>query len=131
MNYRTQEDITTALSAIVVLFVVVFIIATCVAKPYASASSVETIIITPLSTEAKIKFGEKEQTYLISARLPDGTMEVFESTDTLMYGKYNSADIYFELKNNIGAQYRAKVVGWRVPYLSWNRNIVELEKVQE
>lgn len=52
--------------------------------------------------------------------------ETFENTDRLVIWKFNSSDIYGTLKAN--QYYQAKVVGVRVPFLSWYRNIVSIEE---
>jgi len=51
--------------------------------------------------------------------------EVFENSDSLAVWKWGSADLQNELK--VGQTYKVKVYGWRVPMLSWFRNIVEVE----
>ena len=50
--------------------------------------------------------------------------EVFENTDSFLFMKFNSADFQNELE--IGKIYRVKVAGWRIPFLSWYRNIVSI-----
>ena len=50
---------------------------------------------------------------------------VYENTDSLWYWKWNSADVYNDLE--IGETYEVKVYGFRVPFLSWFRNIVEIK----
>lgn len=55
--------------------------------------------------------------------------EVFENTDSLWYTKFNSSDIHGRLK--AGHTYVVKVSGWRIPVLSWYRNIVEIVEEQE
>jgi hypothetical protein len=50
--------------------------------------------------------------------------EVFENTDSVLFLKFNSAD--YQNKLLVGNTYDVKVVGWRVPLLSWYRNIVEI-----
>ena len=51
--------------------------------------------------------------------------EVFENTDNLMFFKFNSADV----QNNLepGKTYKIKVAGWRIPMLSYYRNILKIE----
>jgi hypothetical protein len=53
--------------------------------------------------------------------------EVFENTDTLLFGKFNSSDIYGRMEE--GRTYEAEVVGWRIPILSAHRNILTVEEV--
>jgi hypothetical protein len=50
--------------------------------------------------------------------------EVLENTDSFLFGKFNSSDLYNELE--IDSTYTIKVVGWRVPYFSIYRNIIKI-----
>lgn len=50
---------------------------------------------------------------------------VFENTDTIFYGKWNSSDFYARM--NMGDVCNFTVTGWRVPFLSWYQNIVEMD----
>lgn len=50
---------------------------------------------------------------------------VYENTDTVWYWKWNSSDVYNELE--VGKNYQVKVYGFRVPFLSWYKNIVEVD----
>lgn len=51
--------------------------------------------------------------------------ETFENTDLLFEGKFNSSDIQSKLSK--GKEYRVKVYGWRIPFLSMYRNIAEIK----
>lgn len=51
--------------------------------------------------------------------------EVFENTDSWIYFKFNSTDYQNQLK--IDTTYKVKVVGWRIPFLSTYRNIIEIK----
>lgn len=51
--------------------------------------------------------------------------EVFENVDTLLYGKFDSADVQGKLADN--KTHTVKVTGIRIPFLSWYRNIVSVE----
>lgn len=51
--------------------------------------------------------------------------ETFENTDAWFSGKFSSSDLYGKL--NKGESYTVKVYGFRVPFLSWYRNIVRIE----
>jgi len=51
--------------------------------------------------------------------------EVFENTDDLLFFKSNSSDFQNNLK--IDTMYRLEVAGWRVPFLSLYRNVVDYE----
>lgn len=48
--------------------------------------------------------------------------ETFENTDSWLALKFNSADIYGQI--TVGATCDLTVNWWRVPFMSWNRNIL-------
>lgn len=50
--------------------------------------------------------------------------ETFEDTDTFLFGKHNSSDMYGQIQT--GKTYRFKVCGWRNEYTSQYRNILEV-----
>lgn len=52
--------------------------------------------------------------------------ETFEITDEFLLGRFNSSDDYGRLK--VGETYTVMVNGWRVPFLSWYRNIIEINE---
>jgi len=54
-------------------------------------------------------------------------VETFEDVDSWIYFKFNSSDVYGALKE--GTTYKFTVYGWRVPFMSWYRNIVRFEKI--
>ena len=53
--------------------------------------------------------------------------EVFENTDSYLFGKFGSSNIQNQL--DLGQTYEIVVAGWRVPFLSWYRNIISIEAV--
>ncbi len=55
--------------------------------------------------------------------------EVFCVTDTWSFMRFDSSDRYGRLREN--CRVKANVAGWRIPFLSWYRNIVEIEDIQE
>ena len=87
-----------------------------------------------LATETEVEFTVKEkwikasskygQDYLIGSE--EG--EVFENTDALLKLKFHSSDIWNEIEE--GKRYKAKIIGWRIPFLSWYRNILEVEEIE-
>lgn len=54
--------------------------------------------------------------------------EVYENTDYLLLGKFNSSDLYGELEE--GKTYECHVAGLRIPILSKYRNLIKC-KVKE
>ena len=53
------------------------------------------------------------------------TTETFENTDAILFGKFNSSDLQGKLR--IDSTYTVTVVGWRIPFLSSYRNIIEIK----
>ena len=80
-------------------------------------------VFTASSEDMEIVVQDKE-------RLDDGRYliftedEVLENTDKMVFFKFNSSDFYNELE--VGEEFEVRVVGWRVPFLSWYRNIIEI-----
>ncbi len=74
-----------------------------------------------ITDKERVNDGETSK-YLIFGKDPNGETMVFENTDTLMRGKFNSSTIYGNLE--IGKTYEITVIGFRVPILSWYQNII-------
>lgn len=69
--------------------------------------------------------GKTTSRYMIWAQLDNGETEVFENTDSFLSFKFNSADLYGRMRE--GAACQATVNGFRVPFLSMNRNIIDVQ----
>lgn len=65
---------------------------------------------------------EKGKTDVSSKYLVFAENETFENTDSFLVWKFNSSDVQGSLDQ--GKSYDCSVYGWRVPFLSWYRNIV-------
>lgn len=86
---------------------------------YSYINSAETISIKVVEKE-RVQDGESSK-YLIFAE-----EEVFENTDSILFLKWNSSDIYRDLQP--GEIYKVKVAGWRISAASSYRNIIKIEK---
>lgn len=64
--------------------------------------------------------GKESSYYLIFTE-----SETFKNSDSLVYFKFNSSDLYGMLKE--GRTYTLGVYGWRVPVVSAYRNIVSIK----
>lgn len=53
--------------------------------------------------------------------------EVFSVEDSWAKWRWDSSDLYGDIE--IGKTYTFTVYGWRVPFLSWYRNILVIEEV--
>lgn len=74
--------------------------------------------VTALVTEKTTKRTNDEDKYLI---FTEG--EVFENTDSLLRLKFNSSDVYAKIVN--GKTCTFTVNGWRFPFFSMYRNVLE------
>lgn len=85
---------------------------------FLSYSSVDKVTITIKDKERIQDRGDSK--YLIFT-----TNEVFENTDTLLFMKFDSSDIYNKFE--VGKTYKVKVNWYRIPFLSTYRNILEVK----
>lgn len=92
--------------------------------------SIYPILYTNSSETIEITIKDKEQINtgfgdnLSSKFLVYAESEVFENTDSWLYLKFNSADYQNNLERK--KTYKIKVAGWRLPFFSSYRNIVEI-----
>lgn len=80
-------------------------------------------IVTATVTDKAIKHTSNRSKYLIFTE-DDG---VFEITDTLFYGRWNSSDVYGDIHE--GGTYNFTVVGIRNHFLSMYPNILDIQQV--
>ena len=66
--------------------------------------------------------------YLVFGEDNNGNAFVFENTDCLLRGKWDSSNIQGQLKE--GNTYKITVVGYRVPFFSWYQNIIKIEEIK-
>lgn len=65
--------------------------------------------------------------YLIFCDGENGESLVFENTDTIFHLKFNSSNIYGQLKEE--KRYEITVVGVRIPFLSTYQNIIRIKEI--
>ncbi len=79
-------------------------------------------------TDKGIKNYDDDSKYLIYTEDPDGKIEVYEITDNLWQGQFNSSDdIYAGIK--LGKTYKFTVGGKREEFFSWYPNIYGYEEI--
>jgi len=103
---------------IIISALVVFAIVSVVSvglRAYKNTADITTITV----TDKQVKRDGNSDKYLIFSKT-----ETLENTDSLLFGKFNSSDVYGRLE--IGKTYTLKVVGWRNQHISQYRNIVEV-----
>lgn len=97
-----------------IVTIIVAIIVTSMMIPFITSDNVT---ITVTDKEYIVKTDSSK--YLIFTET-----ETFENIDCFVKFKFNSSDVYGELK--IGETYNVDVYGFRVPFLSMYRNIVRV-----
>ena len=86
-----------------------------------SATNYKEVIITV--KDKIVKNYEDDSLYLIFT--DKGTYEV---RDSIVNGRFNSSDMYGRLEK--GHTYKVTVIGFRVPLLSWYKNILSAEEIE-
>ena len=102
--------------AFIFIFIVAFVNAT---LRYSTVTHLE---VTVTGTE-RIVEGSGENTSSRYLVFTEG--EVFSNEDNVFFWKFNSSDVQNQLSTP--GDYTIKVEGWRVPFLSWYRNILSAE----
>lgn len=77
-------------------------------------------------TDKERVYSDDESKYLVFAEDENGNSLVFENTDNLLRGKWNSSTIQGALK--VGEKYTVTVVGYRFEFLSWYQNIIKVKE---
>ena len=80
----------------------------------------DTGILSVLSTK-------KEKWMVFAEDVETGELYEFENTDNLFRLKWNSSSLQNQLEE--GETYRIKTCGWRIQFLSWYPNILEIKEV--
>jgi hypothetical protein len=94
------------------------------ATPYAAIAYGTVRTDTCTVTDKTIKrYGDTDK-YLVFTEQCD----VMENTDTRWWMKYNSSTVQGKLR--VGETYDIKSNGWRVPYFSWYRNVLRVDKIE-
>ncbi|MBI4158703.1 DUF1523 family protein [Candidatus Woesearchaeota archaeon] len=81
--------------------------------------------------ERVVKGSEDEisSKYLVFTKLPNGRIRVFENTDSWIELKFNSSDVYGQIR--VGRTYDLGTYGWRIPILSKYENILRVREVAQ
>jgi hypothetical protein len=87
-------------------------------------SNKETITFTVKDKQIKMRGVGKDSEDVYMVYTDKG---VFENTDDIFLGKWNSSDIQNDLE--VGKTYKVEVYGWRIQFLSTYKNISNVEKL--
>jgi hypothetical protein len=79
-------------------------------------------------TDKQIKRHDKKDKYMLYTEDEKGKTYVFEDVDSFFAWKWNSSDMYGEIKKD--RKYKLTVTGFRAPFFSMYPNIIELKEVK-
>lgn len=114
-------------SAVEIIIVVVCVLFLLIAIVYPLARSFnDTQCTITITDKERVNDGGSSR-YLIFGESENGEMLVFKNTDSILRWKWNSSDVYGELK--VGSTYKVTVVGYRIRFLSEYQNIISYEEV--
>lgn len=113
---------------LIIIGIIAFLLIICV-----SCASVRTSVNNTESREPIVgtvvdkytKRHEDTDKFFIVLEDENGKTHVLENTDSLVVGKYDSADVQAKLKK--GKKYEIMTFGWRNNVLSWYPNITEVK----
>jgi len=105
----------------------VALVGVAVATPFIHFSTMDEVSFTVDHRErvmSQDSEGKSSARYMVWGVYQNGDTEVFENVDSLLSMKFNSADLYGEMRE--GRLCFATVNGFRVPFLSMNRNVLDV-----
>ena len=85
----------------------------------------ETVTVTDKAIK---RHGSDDDKYLIYTELENGDISVYEITDSLFAGRFDSSDLYASIE--VGKTYDFYVAGKRVPFLSLYPNVYEVREIK-
>lgn len=108
-----------------IIVIIIMIIASISIYIYSSFNDTE-YTVTVVDKE-RVNYSDSSK-YLIYCEDESGNNIVFENTDNMLRGKFNSSEVYMDLE--IGKTYTVTVIGFRIPFFSMYQNIIELSEVK-
>lgn len=108
-----------------VILIVILVICSLVANIFSNATKGSDVIT--ITKEERIDKGRNHY-YLVWGIDENENDVVYKIDDVILLGRWNSSDIYGELK--VGKTYSIKYDGIRFGLFSWYKNIYEIEEVK-
>lgn len=124
MKYSTFEKFENAFYCVVIIAVILFAGFKLLGQPIAKAMNPKEYTITV--TDKKVK----NDTYMIYGDDENGEARAFEVTDSVFKWRFNSSDVYAEIKE--GHTYKFQTCGYRlrsISIFSMYPNIYEIEEI--
>ena len=127
-RYKTYSSLDFSIIIILIMFAIIII--SLIANIYRSVSksSANSRVEIATVTDKSVKRNKNEDKYLIFCKNQSNETVVYEITDSLLSGRFNSSDIYGEIE--VGKTYRFTVAGFRNPLFSWYPNIYKAEEIE-
>lgn len=116
MKTTFYEYVGTIIGGIIVIFLIV---GSVLIERYFVTAHAENITFTTNSAQRVVSSDGSSAQYLIYT-----DKGVFTDTDTIWYWKWNSSDVYNQAQKGT---HTCLVAGFRVPFLSWYRNIIRCQ----
>lgn len=118
---KQRGDIETALMVGFFAFMAICLVGSIIFGIY-RATNHHQVEFTVNKTERVVYDGGQDSRYMVYT-----DKGVFENTDSLLNGKFNSADLYNQLKT--GKKYECEAVGFRNGFFSWFENLISCKEV--
>lgn len=125
MSYYSKRS--SNISVVFYLIALLVILVISLYRPINKASDIRTQTATV--TDKGIKNKSNDSKYLVYCKDADGNVVVYEITDSLFYGRFNSSDTYAGIE--IGKTYEFTIGGSRNEFLSWYPNIYRYDEIEE
>ena len=111
-----------------IIWFIFIIVMLCVTfyRPFNKVNNMREVTVTV--TDKEVKNSGKSGKYLIFTEDTNGNIAVFEVTDSLLKGRFNSSDVYAAIK--VDNTYTFTVGGSRNEFLSWYPNIYEYRLIK-
>lgn len=110
---------------------IILVVTAVIVVPVMNFSNDHKYIVTITDKERVTTQSDKDNIdskYLIYGENENGKTYVFENTDTLFRGKFNSSDVYGALRE--GETYELTVIGFRVHIFNWYENIIDFKEAK-
>ena len=108
-----------------VMFLMVAWVAFLVATPLVGTFNTHTATVTV--TDKDRITTSTDSKYMIFGKDENGQAVVYENTDNMLRGKWDSSTLQAEME--VGKTYEVQLVGFRNPVFSWYENILDAEPV--
>ena len=119
-SYKKNDSLGCGLYIAIILIIILCSIGSCSMKE----SNERTVNV--MVTDKGIKNYKNQSKYLIYCKNENEEIEVYEITDSIFQGKFNSSDIYGSIE--VGKEYTFVIRGTRIGITSTYPNIVEVTK---